>query len=119
MLCTPWLAAIEFYFNHYFNDTDQPNQSERIAASPLLQPIPATIPNILTITADLDPLRDEGIRYHQQLQEHNIHSKLINFPKMIHGFMNLYKIAPKPVEQLFTLIYQFINDNNHNHNYHE
>ncbi|QGO67814.1 Carboxylesterase NlhH [Piscirickettsia salmonis] len=104
--------TIEFYFNHYFNS---PDQSERIAASPLLQPTPSTLPKTLIITADLDPLRDEGIRYHQKLQEHRIHAELTNIPKMIHAFMSLYKVVPKQVEQLFTLIYQFINDNNHNH----
>ncbi|ODN43356.1 alpha/beta hydrolase [Piscirickettsia litoralis] len=102
--------TIEFYFDHYFNQTQDKHRClERITASPLLQPIPNTLPKTLIITADLDPLRDDGIGYHQKLQESHVQSELYNVPKMIHAFMNLYKVVPKQVENLFTIINQFIN----------
>lgn len=46
------------------------------------------LPPTCIITAEYDPLQDEGILYHKKLQEHGNTSIHINARGMVHGFLN-------------------------------
>lgn len=69
---------------------------------PLLSPIfaenPAALPPALILTADVDPLRDDGARYARKLSEAGVRTKYVNYPGMPHGFFFIPRIAAAAAE---------------------
>ncbi|HRE30499.1 MAG TPA: alpha/beta hydrolase, partial [Candidatus Berkiella sp.] len=63
-------------------------------ASPLLNPNFNQLPAATIITAECDPLRDEGEAYGQKLQAHQTAVSAKRFPGMIHGFLRFYNKLP-------------------------
>lgn len=63
-------------------------------ASPLQNPNFTQLPPATVVTAECDPLRDEGESYANKLQAHNIHVNAKRFPGMIHGFLRFYNKLP-------------------------
>jgi acetyl esterase len=79
-------AAMEWFWGHYLNNTSE-------GANPYISPLRASnlanLPPALVITAEYDPLRDEGIAYAEKLRTAGNQIKLSNYPGMIHGFFTL------------------------------
>lgn len=63
--------------------------------SPLEADLSGNIPPVLLITAQVDPLRDDGRMYAEKLREANQDVTYIEYIGMIHGFMNFYMILPE------------------------
>lgn len=59
--------------------------------SPLLSPDFTGLPPATLITAELDPLRDEGEAYGEKLRSAAIAVKTLRVDGMIHGFMRFYR----------------------------
>lgn len=68
--------------------------------SPLLSKKFTQLPDALVITAEIDPLRDEGESYCNKLNEAGIKSEIIRFNGVTHGFITMDKITTKADEAL-------------------
>ena len=52
------------------------------------------LPPALIQTADLDPLRDEGLAYAEALRAHGIEATYTNYPGAVHGFASFPGVSP-------------------------
>lgn len=69
-------------------------------ASPLLAENLKNLPAALVITAEIDPLRDEGEAYAEKLKEAGNKVNFIRYEGVTHGFINMDKITNKADEAI-------------------
>ena len=62
--------------------------------SPLHAPDLRDLPPAVIVTADADPLRDDGIRYADRLREAGVPVRFENYIGMPHGFLSLASLCP-------------------------
>jgi acetyl esterase len=81
--------AMEWFWGHYLG---RPTDGENAYASPLRAASLAGLPPALVITAEFDPLRDEGEAYARRLEEAGVHVRLKRYDGMIHGFFGMGRV---------------------------
>jgi acetyl esterase len=78
--------AMKWFWNHYLRE-------EADGSSPLASPLRSTklagLPPAFVITAEFDPLRDEGEAYGERLIEAGVPTVVKRYDGMIHGFFSL------------------------------
>ncbi len=79
-------ADMEWFWGHYLR-----GEAERRdpSASPALAPSLAGLPPALVVTADIDPLCDEGERYAQALTRAGVATACIRYDGVTHGFVGM------------------------------
>jgi acetyl esterase len=76
-------TSVGWYWDHYLTD---PADGRNPLASPLLAESHADLPPALVITAEFDPLRDEGEFYAEKLFAAGVPTQLSRYDGMVHGF---------------------------------
>jgi acetyl esterase len=62
--------------------------------SPLLEEDLSNLPPAYVLTAEFDPLKDEGAAYAKRLEEAGVAVVYKDYRGAIHGFANLDRVAP-------------------------
>ncbi len=79
------LDALRWFYGHYLGDAD-PGQWQ---VSPLLAPDCAGLPPALVITAEFDPLRDQGMSYAKRLADAGVPVDARVYDGVFHGFFGM------------------------------
>jgi acetyl esterase len=86
---------VAWCWSHYLAD---PAEGESPSASPLRASDLGALPPALVITAEVDPLRDEGELYAARLREAGVPTELARFDGVMHGFFSLANELDSAVE---------------------
>ncbi len=90
---------MRWFWGHYLaKDSD--------GANPLASPLRATdlsdLPPAFVITAEYDPLRDEGEAYAARLREAGVPVELVRHDGMFHGFVSMFAVLDQGKQALAT-----------------
>jgi len=85
------LAGMHWFWGHYCPDVTRRNEPY---ASPLRARDLSGLPPAIVVTAECDPLVDEGRAYADRLRSAKVPVSYIEYPGMIHGFMGWASALP-------------------------
>ncbi|MAG31596.1 MAG: lipase [Deltaproteobacteria bacterium] len=88
---------MKWFWHHYL-------ESEADGASPLASPLRADdlsgVPDATVLTAEYDPLRDEGRAYAERLERAGVATDYTNYPGVFHGFFAMTEQVPRARQAL-------------------
>ena len=88
---------MKWFWNHFIENEGQANDPY---VSPLRAENLSDLPPALIITAEYDPLRDEGESYGKRLQQAGVKVTMSRYPGMIHAFIRMTARLDKAKEAL-------------------
>ncbi len=77
---------MKWFWSHYLND---PAEGSEISVSPLKVPCAEHLPGTLLVTAEFDPLRDEGLAFGKRLKKAGVNVELLHYDDLVHSFINM------------------------------
>jgi acetyl esterase len=83
--------GMQWFWDHYLPDVaarDEPH------ASPLRATDLRRLPPAIVVTAECDPLRDEGAAYAERLRAAGVPVTYLEYPGMVHAFMGWSSAVP-------------------------
>lgn len=83
-------------------------QENRRAVSPLFMDVTEQLPRTLVVTAEFDPLRDEGIAYVERLQASGIPAECKPMAGMVHAYLNLEDLVPDVCAETYSAVGSFL-----------
>ncbi len=89
--------TMEWFWSHYLN---HPDEAANPLAAPLRTPRLDHLPSALVLTAQYDPLRDEGERYAERLAQAGVEVERKRYDGMHHGFFFFPGVIGKADEAL-------------------
>lgn len=98
------IKNIQEYMENYVPDEEERKEPY---VAPLMSVDLSGQPDTLIITAEHDPLRDEGEAYGRALKEAGNKVMVHRIPKSVHGFIN-YPSFAKPLEEAFIVMDDFL-----------
>ena len=81
-----------WYWDHYLEDKEAANNPY---AAPMKAESLQNLPPALIITAEYDPLRDEGKAYAERLKAEGVTTQYTMYSGMIHGFFGMASVVDK------------------------
>lgn len=88
---------MKWFWNHFISDE---SQADDPYVSPLRAQDLSGLPRAFILTAEYDPLRDEGEAYAKKLQEAGVRVVLLRYSGMIHAFIRMTAQLDKANEAL-------------------
>jgi acetyl esterase len=88
---------MKWFWNHFIENE---GQADDPYVSPLRAENLSDLPPALIITAEYDPLRDEGESYGKRLQQAGVKATISRYPGMIHAFIRMTARLDKAKEAL-------------------
>jgi acetyl esterase len=89
-------ADMDWFYGHYLNAGDKTNPY----ACPALAKSLAGLPPAFVITAEVDPLRDEGEAYAEALRKAGVKVKMKRYNGVCHGFFSMAALIDKGKEAI-------------------
>ncbi len=80
----PSKEAMEWFIGHYVGAADMKNPLTSTVYGDL-----SGLPPAIIVTAEHDPLRDQDLEYAKKLEQAGVKMQLLDFPGMVHGFVQL------------------------------
>lgn len=85
------LATMEWFFTHYLSDGLL--EADDVRASPYVGDLAGVAPALL-VTAEFDPLRDEGEAYAAKLVAAGVAVDSVRYDGLVHGFIDMVPFSP-------------------------
>ncbi|NDI36047.1 alpha/beta hydrolase [Chengkuizengella sediminis] len=93
-----------WFWNHYLENAEQ---GKEIYASPLQVQTAEGLPPTLIITAELDPLRDDGFLYAEKLKSSGVDVEYICYEGYVHSFVHMIHIVERTKYVLHEIALRF------------
>jgi acetyl esterase len=93
--------SMKWFYEQYLRTPDDGND-RRVA--PMRAESLAGLPRAVVITAEYDPLRDQGEAYAQRLQDEGVPTELVRANGLIHGFYGMHAFMPPAQESWDTTV---------------
>ena len=87
------LATLEWFYDHYGANSGIDKTDPRI--SPLLAKDFAGLPPAYLVTAQFDPLHDDGVRYAEKLRAAGVPVTHVDYPGLVHDFIYMQAVLPQ------------------------